>query len=70
MPNKRYSEMPTDAAAKETKSKQGMKNEDGRLGGESYNSQHKADANFKETFSPNDDVKSLGSQPGVEEGAY
>lgn len=71
MPNKRFSEMPTDAAVKESKSKKGMKNEDGRLGGESYNSQHKAEFNPKETYSPNDDSKPLdGSREGVEEGAY
>lgn len=71
MPNRRYSEFPTDAASKEgSKSPKGMKNNDGRLDGSQYDSQHKATANFKETYSPNDDVKELGSEPGAEEGAY
>lgn len=51
----------------------GMKNNDGRIDGHKYDKQDKAKGagmSSKETFSPNDDVKSLPGRTGKEEGAY
>jgi hypothetical protein len=48
------------------KSAKGMKNNDGRVDGSAWDSQHKAKASFKETFSPNDDARQLPQVGGVQ----
>lgn len=73
MPNKAYSEGPSDTKAKEG-AKGGMKNNDGRLKGSEYNSQVNVPGpDFRSVgVEPNNGAPRLVSknQPGLDEGAY
>ena len=65
--------MPDSSPSSGSKKAKGMKNVDGREGGEKYNKQDKAKFDPKLTFSPNEDVKQINggkNRPGKEEGAY
>lgn len=72
MPNKAYSDTPSDTKMKEGK-KGGMKNVDGRLKGSEYNSQKDVPFDSKSVgVEPNEGAPRLVSKnrPGMDEAAY